>query len=122
MVTGSLQMYESFYKFKMKWFYGDCTYQMLVTLYGFIQKTSSRGLQFWKWRIIEHSTLFISFLALRQNISSNQFQNDLEVERNASRWLMTQDTEHYQHGVGKLTCLGGGTTWKRTGLAVQLTI
>jgi hypothetical protein len=72
--------------------------------------------------VIEHSILFISCLALQQNIASNQFQDDLEVERDASRWLMTPDTEHYQHGVGKLTCLGGETTWKSTGLAVQLNL
>jgi len=51
-----------------------------------------------------------SLSALQQIIAGHQFQDDCKVENVASRWLMTQDTEHCQHGVEKLTIFffGGG--------------
>jgi hypothetical protein len=51
---------------------------------------------------------YSSVSTLQQNIASHQFQDDCEVESAASRWLITQDTEHYQHGVEKLSIFWGG--------------
>jgi hypothetical protein len=65
-----------------------------------------------------------SLSAFQQIIASHQFQDDCEVDNVASRRLMTQDTEHHQHGVEKLTIFlfWGGATWKTFGLTAQLSL
>ena len=67
-------MFESSYKSQNGVIDGDRTYQTLVTLNNFHQKTSSRGVKCRNRRTIEYSTLFNSFRCISKTLPATNFE------------------------------------------------